>query len=290
VTVADFGSQALVCRALGEAFPDDAVVGEEDAAALRDSANAAVLERVTGHVRELRPEAGADDVCAWIDRGGADGTGPRYWTLDPIDGTKGFLRGQQYAVALALLEDGNLQVAALCCPNLGAALAEGNGAGSVFCAVRGEGAWQLPMADDDSAPVPVHVSDQVDPTRIRFCESVEAAHSSHGDAARIAERLRIAAAPARLDSQTKYAVVARGEAEAYLRLPRDAEYQEKIWDHAAGALVVTEAGGRVTDVFGQALDFGHGRVLAANRGVIVTNGHVHDAVLEAIAALGIGRF
>ena len=82
----------------------------------------------------------------------------------------------------------------------------------------------------------------------------------------------------------------RGEAEAYLRLPRDAEYQEKIWDHAAGVLVVTEAGGRVTDVFGQALDFGHGRVLAANRGVIVTNGHVHNAVLEAIAALGIGRF
>ncbi len=290
VTVADFGSQALVCRALGERFPDDPIVGEEDAAALRDPANAALLEQVVGHVRELRPDADADDVCAWIDRGGADGTAPRYWTLDPIDGTKGFLRGQQYAVALALLEDGALQVAALCCPNLGASLAEGNGAGSVFCAVRGEGAWQLPMADDDTAPVPVHVSDQADTTLIRFCESVEAAHSSHGDAARIAERLRIAAAPARLDSQTKYAVVARGEAEAYLRLPRSAEYQEKIWDHAAGALVVTEAGGRVTDIHGRPLDFGHGRILAANSGVIVTNGHVHDAVLEAIAALGIGRF
>ncbi len=290
VTVADYGSQALVCRALAAAFPRDRVVGEEDAAALRDPANAGLLAQVTAHVRKLQPEADADAVCDWIDRGGADGTGDRYWTLDPIDGTKGFLRGQQYAVALALLEDGELQAAALCCPNLGASLAEGNGAGAVFAAVRGGGAWQLPMEYGTAAPIPVRVSDRDDPTQIRFCESVEAAHSSHDDAARLAARLRIAAEPARLDSQTKYAVVARGEAEAYLRLPRSAEYQEKIWDHAAGALVVTEAGGRVTDVFGKALDFGHGRLLAANRGVIVTNGRVHDAVLDAIAELGIGRF
>jgi 3'(2'), 5'-bisphosphate nucleotidase len=89
--------------------------------------------------------------------------------------------------------------------------------------------------------------------------------------------------PVRLDSQAKYGVVARGEADAYLRLPTKAGYREKIWDHAGGVLVVEEAGGKVTDVDGKALEFTHGRELSANRGVIVTNGLIHDAILEAVA-------
>lgn len=291
VTVADFGSQALVCRALGEAFPDDPVIGEEDSAALRETGNEPLAESVTMHVGEQRPGATFDEVCRWIDRGGAKEYSPRFWTLDPIDGTKGFLRKQQYAIALALIIEGEIEAAVLGCPNLGDVLSNDladRGDGSLFVAVRGLGAWSLPLAAEGRA-VPIRVSDQADTTRIRFCESVEAAHSSHGDAARIAERLAIAAEPARLDSQTKYGVVARGEAEAYLRLPRDENYREMIWDHAGGVLVVTEAGGRVTDLYGGDLEFSHGYRLEKNRGVIVTNGRVHDAVLGAIRELGIGE-
>ena len=289
VTVADYGSQALVCRALGAAFPDDPVIGEEDSAHLREPANAALLARVTGHVARRAPGADADRVCAWIDRGNAQEASPRLWTLDPIDGTKGFLRGQQYAVGLALIVDGELACSALACPNLGPRLDADRGAGTVIAAVRGLGAWELPMAGA-GAIAPVRISPVDDPRRIRFCESVEAAHSSHGDAGRVAARLEIAAEPQRLDSMAKYAVVARGEAEAYLRLPRSADYREKIWDHAAGVLAVTEAGGRVTDVLGRDLDFGRGARLEGNLGVIVSNGTVHGAVLDALEALGIGRF
>jgi 3'(2'), 5'-bisphosphate nucleotidase len=92
-----------------------------------------------------------------------------------------------------------------------------------------------------------------------------------------------------MDSQAKYAVVARGEAEIYLRLPTRSDYREKIWDHAAGALIVEEAGGVVTDINGRPLEFNHGRELAANRGVIVTNGRLHHAVIEAVRALGLDR-
>jgi 3'(2'), 5'-bisphosphate nucleotidase len=162
------------------------------------------------------------------------------------------------------------------------------GAGSLFTALRGSGAWVQPLVGEGEAR-PIRVSDRDDPGLIRFCESVEAAHSSHGDAARIARRLEIRAEPVRIDSQAKYGVVARGDAEAYLRLPRDRNYTEKIWDHAAGALVVQEAGGRVTDVAGRDLDFSQGYQLRNNRGIIVTNGRLHDAVLAAIEGLGIGR-
>jgi 3'(2'), 5'-bisphosphate nucleotidase len=286
VTVADFGSQALVCRVLEEAFPGDPVIAEEDSAALREPDNAALQRRVVEEVARVRQGAAPEDVLGWIDRGGATEASDRFWALDPIDGTKGFLRGDQYAVALALVVDGQVVVAALGCPNLPL----GDAPGALFGAVRGRGAFQQPLEPPpgvEGTREPVRVSAEADPRRIRFCESVEAAHSSHGDAARVAERLAIEAAPVRLDSQAKYAVVARGEAEAYLRLPKSADYVEKIWDHAAGWLVVSEAGGRVSDIRGRALEFHHGRTLAANRGVIVAADGVHDAILGAITYLGI---
>jgi 3'(2'), 5'-bisphosphate nucleotidase len=287
VTVADFGSQALICRALHEAFPGDPIIGEEDSAILREPAQAEMLGRVAGQVGQLQPEADPQRVCEWIDLGDAKEYSRRFWTLDPIDGTKGFLRGGQYAIALALVLDGQVAAAVLGCPNLGPTLAADRGDGSLFFALKGGGTWERPLSVTGN-PVPVNVSGQTEASFIRFCESVEAAHSSHGDSARIASHLAITAESARLDSQTKYAVVARGEAEAYLRLPRDNKYREKIWDHAAGLLVVTEAGGKVTDIFGHDLDFSLGYRLENNRGVVATNTPVHDDVLGAIKDLEIG--
>jgi len=115
-----------------------------------------------------------------------------------------------------------------------------------------------------------------------FCESVEAAHSSQSDSARVAERLGITADPFRIDSQCKYGAVSRGDASIYLRLPTRKDYEEKIWDHAAGSIVVSEAGGRVTDVLGRDLDFSQGRTLKDNSGVIVTNGRLHEPVVAAV--------
>jgi 3'(2'), 5'-bisphosphate nucleotidase len=85
-----------------------------------------------------------------------------------------------------------------------------------------------------------------------------------------------------MDSQCKYAAVAQGDASVYLRLPTSSDYTEKIWDHAAGCLVVTEAGGCVSDVAGRPLDFSRGRTLSANRGVVATNGRLQSAVLDAV--------
>lgn len=274
VTVADFGSQALICRALESAFPQDPIIAEEDAAALRD--NPEVLAEVTAEVRRLVPDAAADPVCAWIDRGNAAEYANRFWTLDPIDGTKGFLRGDQYAVALALLVDGRVEVAALACPRLG------DDVGVAFAAHRGEGAFRVSLSDEGDRS-PVRVSTVSTPSDARFCESFESEHSSHSDAAALADYLGIRREPMRLDSQAKYGVVAQGDAEIYLRLTKHTGYVEKIWDHASGALVIEEAGGRVTDLNGRPLDFSRGIRLDRNVGIVATNGILHDAVLEGLA-------
>ena len=276
VTVADFASQAVICRRLAESFPTDPVVAEEESRALRQDGGEVILGRVRSELKEIGIDASGDEICDWIDRGVSE-PGDRFWTLDPIEGTKGFLRGEQYAVALALIVDGQVEVAALACPNLGET------GGLVFSAVRGQGARAESLGHLGTARE-IHVSPCRDASQARFCESVESAHSSHDRSAQIVAWLGNDAQPVRLDSQAKYAVVAEGQAELYLRLPVDEVYREKIWDHAAGLLVVQEAGGTVTDVTGRPLDFGQGRTLSRNRGVLVTNGLVHQRVLEAIEA------
>ncbi len=286
VTVADFGSQALICRTLHDAFADDPVIAEEDSAELQKPENHELLSRVLQHVSKHCPNVNEPEICNWIDHGRTRVYKPRFWTLDPIDGTKGFLRGEQYAVSLALIVNGRIEVAILGCPNLPVSPNEGTALGVIFYAVRGQGAWSKPIVGEDT-PRRVQVSPRSDPTLAQFCESVESGHSSHDRAAVIAGNLGLTQPPVRMDSQAKYAVVARGVAEIYLRLPTRVDYQEKIWDHAGGVLIVTEAGGTVTDIAGKPLEFTHGSELIANRGVIATNGPLHARVLTEIQALGL---
>ena len=283
VTVADFASQAVVCAHLIEAFPRDLMIGEEDAAELREEAQAQVRRTVVEHVgTALRRPVSDDDVLSWIDHGASVAAvatrSRRYWTLDPIDGTKGFLRAEQYAVALALIEDGQVVLGVLGCPNFPI-----NGStGALLVASRGNGARITPLADPSADGLPLRVSPLKDSAHLRFCESVESGHSDQDQSAKIARLLKITTPPLRMDSQAKYAAVARGDAHVYLRLPTRADYQEKIWDHAAGFLVVEEAGGRVSDITGKPLDFSLGATLASNRGVVATSGGIHNEVIKAI--------
>ena len=71
----------------------------------------------------------------------------------------------------------------------------------------------------------------------------------------------------------------------YLRIPTNADYEEKVWDHAAGSLIVEEAGGRVTDILGNPLDFSYGKTLKNNRGIIATNDFLHPTILKIIETI-----
>lgn len=302
VTVADFAAQAVINWHLSQAFPSDPIVAEEDAAQLAEPAQADLRSRVLRHVQAAVPIATHAALLDLIARGGhGGGAHGRFWTVDPIDGTKGFLRGEQYAVALALIDSGRILLGILGCPNLPfPAPGAPAGTGGLAVAVCGGGARIIPFPPGDApssgavaGPGPAHdpqalaVAGTRDPRQAVFCESVESGHTSHDDAARVAAILEVSTSPVRMDSQCKYAAVARGDASVYLRLPTRPDYQEKIWDHAAGAIIVEEAGGRVTDVAGRPLDFSLGRTLQANRGVVATNAHLHDAILSALRHVGV---
>lgn len=149
------------------------------------------------------------------------------WTIDPIDGTKGFLRGEQYAVCLSLLVDAQVQIGVIGCPNLPVDPANpAAGRGCIFIAVNGHGAEQMTLSGANPAPLSIP---DIAPADFSFLESVEAAHSSHSFNGRVSALLGITRDPVRMDSQAKYGCLARGEGAAYLRMPTGVGYCEKIW-------------------------------------------------------------
>jgi 3'(2'), 5'-bisphosphate nucleotidase len=286
VTVADYASQALLGQMLMEHFPGERLVAEEDSQPLKDDDGGDTLTIVTGYIQRIQPQADRELVCTWIDYGAAE-AGGRFWTYDPIDGTKGFLRGDQYVSALALIEDGIVVVGALGCPNLNRRMQpEIGGEGSAVLAVRGEGCLGFGMTNND--PMSLAVSAQEQPQLTRLLRSFESGHTHEGKMTELVDILGISVEPVRMDSQAKYAVMAAGGGDLLFRLlsPEKPDYEEKIWDQAAGSLIVEEAGGRVTDLRGDVLDFDQGRTLCKNVGVLASNGPLHDKALKALQQIG----
>ena len=284
VTVADFAAQAIVGLRLSETFPEMGFVGEESSDALQTDDGKATLEQITHFVQQIVPGATSENVCEWIDRGAGEPT-DEFWTLDPVDGTKGFLRGDQYAVALGFIRDGVVRVGALGCPELAdASQPDRGGDGSLLVARRGNGTWLGTLNAPSTEWKQINVSDRANANDARLLCSVEKAHTDTGGIGLLVKTLAITADPVPMDSQAKYAVLASGGGDINLRLisPKMPDYREMIWDQAAGSIVVEEAGGRVTDLDGKSLDFSQGRTLATNRGVLATNGHLHDALLAGL--------
>ncbi len=289
VTVADYAAQAVIAARLQAGFGALTLVGEENAATLRSAGNERLRVAVAEAVRPVWDGACIDEVMDAIDLGNHDATAESYWTLDPVDGTKGFLRNGQYAVSLALIERGVVVLGILGCPNLSADFErpfdDPDPRGTLFHATRDSGSWSAPIDAWQSGRSRLAPVREPNIETMRVCASVEAAHSRLDDTGRVVALLGARGAPARLDSQCKYAVVARGQADVYLRLPTQAGYVERIWDHAAGMIVAECADVVVTDIDGRALDFSRGAGLTRNRGVLCATRAFHGPVRNAISEL-----
>ncbi|KAN0101189.1 hypothetical protein V8E55_001173 [Tylopilus felleus] len=305
VTVGDYSVQAVVNTILSRAFPADPIVGEEDAAELRQETGGTLKDRIVALANEaLTADLGVGESAEWglgpgqerspdelldaIDRGSDQGG--RIGRASPIshgayaDGrwipSMGFLRGGQYAVCLALIVDGQVVLGVLGCPNLPLKSDVPDGPkGCIFVAVKGQGAEQMTLSGDHSIQLRIP---PVEPGALNFLESVEAAHADLAFNNRISELLDITRAPSRMDSQAKYGCLARGDGGVYLRMPTGTGNQEKIWDHASGSLLVEECGGIITDSRGKPLNFGLGRTLGENHGVIAAGKDIHARILAVV--------
>lgn len=318
VTIADFAVQALVIDALMSAFPGDHFIAEEDSSILRE--DAAIRQGVLDALQAASSERWTEQrLFETIDAGAFAGSAARVWVLDPVDGTKGFIRGEHYCIALALLVDGKPELSVMGCPNVNlknvlqpALTAAGTpniaeidksfsvdgvgggggpatdatlfpaSSGSVFYSVSGRGAWARSLSMPLHAGYEVQVSAVGETRDAALCESSEASHGDRAVTKAVFSGLGLTRDYVRLDGQCKYCVVGSGAAEGNMRLP-PAGYTEKIWDHAPGVHFITEAGGTVTDLEGRALDFSTGRHLGSHvTGILAANGKLHGKILEAI--------
>ena len=155
--------------------------------------------------------------------------------------------------------------------------------GSLYFAVSGRGAFARSLSQPFGAAYEVQVSSVKEGSDSKLCESAEASHGDRSTTIRVSSSLRLKADFIHLDGQCKYCVVGAGSAEGNMRLP-PLGYIEKIWDHAPGGHYIMEAGGEMTDLNGQRLDFSQGRLLATSvTGIVASNGVVHKMILDAIA-------
>lgn len=309
VTVGDYASQALINKAIKLNFPNDNIVGEEDSLSLKDGTEEAnaLSKRILDLLSETQQKTGKSsdalgdlkdlkEVYESIDLGNYEGGSKgRFWALDPIDGTKGFLRGDQFAVCLALIEDGKVVLGVIGCPNLPEHIVlndkQSGTKGGLFSAVKGVGSFYTPLFEtDEFVPLKnqekIQMTSETSSATLKVVEGVEKGHSSHSTQSQIKLKLgfsedTVAQQTLNLDSQVKYCVLAKGQADIYLRLPVSDTYREKIWDHAAGNILIYESGGQVGDIGGQALDFGKGRQLDS-KGVIAANKAIFPKVIEAV--------
>ena len=241
VTAADFSVQVLIARILQKHFPDDPLVAEESAAYLRTEEGSETLNQVKKYVRKKVKGAVRKNILDWIDRGTAE-PASRFWTLDPIDGTKGFIRGDQYAVALALVEDGEVKIGVLGCPLLKDAQAvDKKGPGSLILAVKGKGAWAKPLMKKKDWK-PLHVSFRTDFQSAILLRSVEEKQVSGPYTEKLIKILGITQPAIWMDSLAKYVVLASGAGDILCRIPTAPlpDGAEHIWDQAAGALAIEE--------------------------------------------------
>lgn len=329
VTVADWSVQATVSLMLSESFSNQkvSIVAEEDVQTLSKSDSVGLLTAVVNTVNECLAEApkyglqspkealGTSQILEAISRcnstGGRNG---RHWVLDPVDGTLGFVRGDQYAVALALIEEGKVVIGVLGCPNYPlkkewlnhhhhhhqsyqsmpkmSDTSDTWEKGCVLYAQRGSGeAWMQPLIHGNkkhtwsNSAQRVQVSAIDDPALATFCEPVEKANTNHSFTAGVAHSMGLKKQPLRVHSMVKYAAIARGDAEIFMKFAQSG-YKEKIWDHAAGVIIVEEAGGVVTDAGGHPLDFSRGLYLEGlDRGIVACSGTtLHEKLIGAVYA------
>ncbi|KAL3677864.1 hypothetical protein R1sor_020820 [Riccia sorocarpa] len=357
VTVADFGVQALVSLELSSLFPFIPLVGEEDTGKLRKdweqrkaattdsetSASPALIELVTHEVAKVASEQiknlTVEKVMDAIDRGcenleeASRQRNLSYWVLDPIDGTRGFLRREDavYVVGLALVVEGKLVLGVMGGPNVSYTINDGavpwetprlqmatNGnndatvqTGLLMAACAGCGCWVKPLQarrgepDRDPASevllegmIESKVDECMTLREAKFCISDHEVWSSHPLAGALASRAaaledRVTADEADIlplccGSLCKYFAVALGGASLFVLHLQEGQYV-KVWDHAAGVICVTEAGGQVTNVMGKPVQEmirdGQATFRPEGGGIVVANGRLGEKVTRYMSAV-----
>jgi len=189
----------------------------------------------------------------------------RVWMVDPLDGTNGFIDGNgDFAVQIGLAEDGQCVAGVVYQPLTGV----------LYRAVRGGGTWiERPQFEPEQAKV----SDKKILSEMRL-----AASRSHRSPrmSKVVERLGFQDEVQRGSVGIKVGLLVEQQCDIYIHLSS----RTKQWDTCAPEVILTEAGGRISDLFGYPLQYNVPDVQNRN-GLVASNGVSHDQIIETLAPL-----
>lgn len=189
----------------------------------------------------------------------------RLWLIDPMDGTKGFVqKNGDFAVQIGLAEEGEMKLGVVFLPFFN----------QLYYAVKGNGAFAV---ENDESPKLLQVSDKND-----FGQMILGVSRDHRSSkmSRIAEYFGIPQEVQRGSVGLKIGLIANQICDIYIHLsPRT-----KHWDSAAPEIIIKEAGGNLTDLFGDTILYNTSDVHNHN-GILATNGISHEKAVNTLKPL-----
>lgn len=249
---------AVVLRVYADPFEVEYKAKDDPVTRADKEANALIVEQLTRATPGIPVVAEESDPAQYAGFAGAAAT----WFVDPLDGTREFVaRNGEFAVMIGLAERGRAVLGAIVAPAWKRA----------FVGVVGDGAWEI---DADGSRRALHVTSRADlagasivVSRSRAPARIDAFIASIGAARAVPVG----------SSGIKGVLVATGVHDAYIQPGRAG----MRWDACATEALVVAAGGVCTTAYGEAFDYGTADI-ENSRGLLASNGLLHDALVEAL--------
>ena len=264
VTLADYASQIFINSSISEKFPEDLVVAEEDIINLKDSDDITLIEKCYNYLGIDR-----EVIAEPISRSYSEEP-MRMWTVDPVDGTRGFQKNLWYSIGIGLIINKMTEFCVICVPNYDDL---GN---AIYIAQKGKGA-QVSHGNTDFKPI--HVSKTKKLHEATMCQSLHYNEKWVENLAKNAGVSKILP----MDSMVKFCKIADGTADFYVK-PLDPK-RSFSWDFVPGDLLVREAGGKVSNLTNESLRFEGKSLVNTAEGLIASNGILHDNLIDQIKSV-----
>ena len=261
VTLADFASQIFIISEIKEYFPEDQIIAEEESSVFIDSDAENIIKRCYNSLN-ITFEENLKETLNY--RGSSS---KRQWTVDPIDGTKGFQKGLAYAIGMGFMIQAEPTICAIGVPNYK------NTSLTIFSAEKNHGAN---VSHGDQNFTKISVSNKKEIKKFRICHSL---HYNQPWVLDFARSLGITNFIP-LDSMAKLCMVADGSSEIYIK-PMNMQ-RSFTWDFLPGELLVKEAGGMITDIRGNPIQYVNDKCKITAPGLIASNGIRHQELLNAL--------
>ncbi|MFO8017210.1 MAG: inositol monophosphatase family protein [Promethearchaeia archaeon] len=258
VTLADWASQIYIISQLKESFSNDQIIAEEDSSVL--------ISTLSSNIRKCYLDLNVtieSNLKSILNYRGSKSQ--RKWTIDPVAGTRGFcLPNGIYCIAIGFMIENDPKVCAIHIPNYK------DGTPATFRAIKNAGAYASYKGGEFQK---IHVSSRSKLDSARMCQSK---HNSAPEIYKFADMVGISDKLV-IDSMAKYCKIAEGSYDFYLR---QSNFYNGSWDFVPGNLLVQEAGGNMTDLKNNSLQFHEECCILSAPGFLASNDMLHDRILE----------